>query len=118
MKAIRSSRGALLTRCESSSSSKRWKQTALGACSEGSSCALSTSIGANVHEAQAGQSRADFVAKMSIAHKEAREAAYWLRLIEEAHLLPAESLSDIADETRQLIKILSSILLSAKRRGS
>ena len=77
-----------------------------------------TSIGANVHEAQAGQSRADFVAKMSIAHKEAREAAYWLRLIEEAHLLPAESLSDIADETRQLIKILSSILLSAKRRGS
>jgi four helix bundle protein len=38
-----------------------------------------TSIGANAHEAQGGQSRPDFIAKMSIAHKEARECAYWLR---------------------------------------
>ena len=40
-----------------------------------------TSIGANVEEALAGQSRADFLSKMSIASKEARETHYWLRLI-------------------------------------
>jgi four helix bundle protein len=74
-----------------------------------------TSIGANIHEAQGGQSRADFIAKISIAHKEARETAYWLRLIREARILPADQLNDITDETRQLIKILSSILLTAKQ---
>lgn len=40
-----------------------------------------TSIGANINEAQAGQSRADFVAKMCIASKESREARYWLELL-------------------------------------
>ena len=43
-----------------------------------------TSIGANVHEAQAAQSKKDFVAKMAIASKEARETDYWLRLLEKA----------------------------------
>ena len=52
----------------------------------------STTIGANVHEAQGGQSKADFIAKMSIAHKEALESSYWLRLIQETEVkfLPAE----------------------------
>ena len=40
-----------------------------------------TSIGANIEEALAGQSRADFLSKMSIASKEARETNYWLRFI-------------------------------------
>ena len=40
-----------------------------------------TSIGANVAEAQRGQSRADFAAKMNIALKEANETQYWLRLL-------------------------------------
>ena len=75
-----------------------------------------TSIGANVHEAQGGQSKADFVAKMSIAHKEARESAYWMRLIKEAKLISARLINDISDETEQLIKILSSILITAKQR--
>jgi four helix bundle protein len=43
-----------------------------------------TSIGANVEEAQAGQSRADFISKYSIALKEARESIYWLRLLKTA----------------------------------
>jgi len=43
-----------------------------------------TSIGANMEEAQAGQSRADFVSKCAIALKEARETTYWLRLIRES----------------------------------
>jgi four helix bundle protein len=73
-----------------------------------------TSIGANVHEAQGGQSKADFIAKMSIAHKEARETAYWLRIIKEAKIIPVTRLTDLVDETEQLIKIISSILLTSK----
>ena len=73
-----------------------------------------TAIGANVHEAQAGQSKADFIAKISIAHKEARESAYWLRLIQETDLISANRISDLFDETGQLVKILSSILLTSK----
>lgn len=46
-----------------------------------------TSIGANVEEAIAAQSRKDFIAKMSIASKEARETRYWLRLLEKSKLV-------------------------------
>lgn len=73
-----------------------------------------TSVGANVHEAQGGQSRPDFIAKMSIAYKEARESAYWLRVIAEAQLAPRAALVELEDETNQLTKILSAILLSSK----
>ncbi len=73
-----------------------------------------TSIGANVHEAQAAQSKADFICKMSIAHTEARESAYWLRLIQEAHLSTAQVVEKIQDETVQLIRILSAILITSK----
>lgn len=72
-------------------------------------------IGANVHEAQGGLSKADLIAKISIAHKEARESAYWLRLIQETDLISANRISDLFDETGQLVKILSSILLTSKR---
>lgn len=75
-----------------------------------------TSIGANVHEAQGAQSKADFMAKVSIAFKEARECQYWLRLIRELELVPQERLTALADETGQLIKILSAILITSKRR--
>lgn len=74
-----------------------------------------TSIGANIHEAQGSQSKAEFVAKMSIAHREARESAYWLRLIRETRLVAADRLTSLSDETDQFIKILSSILLTSKQ---
>lgn len=76
-----------------------------------------TSIGANVHEAQGAQSKADFIAKMSIAHKEARESAYWIRLFRESQLISALRLQDLADETEQIIKILSSILITSKHNN-
>lgn len=50
-----------------------------------------TSIGANVEEAIGGQSRADFVSKMSIAYKEARETSYWLRLLSDTDYLTAST---------------------------
>lgn len=74
-----------------------------------------TSIGANVHEAQGAQSKADFIAKMFIAHKEAYESAYWIRIVEEANLISADRLDDLSNETKQMIKILSSILLTSKQ---
>ena len=73
-----------------------------------------TSIGANIEEAQGAQSKRDFITKLSIAHKEARESTYWLRLIKDARLLPEGVLSNVMNETTQLVKILSSSLLTAK----
>lgn len=74
-----------------------------------------TSIGANVNEAQGAQSKADFIAKMSIAQKEALESIYWLKLFGRAKILPVDRLQDLTDETVQLTKILSSILITAKK---
>ncbi len=51
-----------------------------------------TSIGANLEEATAGQSRADFLSKMSIASKEARESNYWLRLLRDSHIASEEEI--------------------------
>ena len=69
------------------------------------------SIGANVEEALAGQSRKDFVSKMSIASKEAREIVYWLRLLEGCPVPGVDSvgLLPAADE---LVKLLTSIVKS------
>jgi len=69
-----------------------------------------TSIGANVEEGQASQSRADFIAKYSIACKEARETHYWLRLLAASEIVPADKLEGITDEASQLVAILTSIV--------
>ncbi|MBU0479619.1 MAG: four helix bundle protein [Proteobacteria bacterium] len=74
-----------------------------------------TSIGANVNEAQGGQSKADFIAKMSIAQKEALESIYWLKLFGKAEVISADRLQDLMDEAGQLTKILSAILITAKK---
>jgi four helix bundle protein len=75
-----------------------------------------TSIGANVEEAQAGQSRADFISKYAIAPKEARETHYWLRLIAAAKILPEERLLGLQTEADELRRIIASIIVSAKKR--
>lgn len=74
-----------------------------------------TSIGANAEEAQAAQSKPDFISKNSIALKEARETHYWLRLVIAAKLLPERRLVDLRDEAEELKLILGSIVVSAKR---
>jgi four helix bundle protein len=71
-----------------------------------------TSIGANCEEAQAAQSRKDFVAKLSIAAKEARETRYWLRLLSESNYLSVDN--TIGNECEELLKILSKILITTK----
>jgi four helix bundle protein len=71
-----------------------------------------TSIGANVEEAQAGQSRADFASKMSIASKEARESNYWLRLLRDSQLLPETEVSKAISQSTELVRMLTSIVKS------
>ena len=74
-----------------------------------------TSVGANVEEAQAGQSRADFISKYAIALKEARESRYWLRLLIESGDSPGESGSALVQEADELKRIIASIIVKAKR---
>jgi len=73
--------------------------------------------GANYEEAQAGESRVDFVHKLQLALKELRESNYWLRLLAKAKVLPAERLFALIDESKQLIAILSKSVATAKGKG-
>ena len=68
-----------------------------------------TSIGANIEEAVAAQSRRDFLAKMSIASKEARETRYWLVLLQQSKLTKLDLKPAIA-KVEELIRILTSIV--------
>ena len=71
-----------------------------------------TSIGANLEEAKGAQTRRDVTARFSIALKEARETAYWLRLLNATGLAPAEGLHPLLSEAEELIAILT----TARRR--
>ena len=70
-----------------------------------------TSIGANVEEAQASQSRKDFLSKMSIASKEARETLYWLKLLKASNYLEEYPKTDkLLEEINSIINILTKIV--------
>ena len=73
-----------------------------------------TSIGANVHEAVRGQSKADFIAKMNIALKEASETEYWLELLRDTDYLKPKEAESILTDCIELIKILVKIIKNAK----
>lgn len=73
-----------------------------------------TSIGANVEEGQAGQSKADFISKYSIACKEARETHYWLRLLQSTKIVSGSSIESLQNECDELIAILTTIIKKAK----
>jgi len=72
-----------------------------------------TSIGANVEEATAGISKRDFVAKMSIASKEARETRYWLRLLEKSQVVIYEY-QILIKEAEEIINILTAIVKTSQ----
>jgi four helix bundle protein len=74
------------------------------------------SVGANIEEAQSAESRPDFVHKLGIAQKEARESLYWLRLLSESALVPQGRLSPLTLETEELIAVLTSIIVSTKSK--
>jgi len=70
-----------------------------------------TSIGAQVEEAQAAQSKKDFIAKMAIASKEARETYYWLRLLKKSNYLDKYDKNDfLLSESEEIIRIITKIV--------
>ena len=75
-----------------------------------------TSIGANVAEAQRGQSMADFAAKMNIALKEANETEYWLKLLYRTEYLSKEQYDSIYADIQELLGILISICRSSNAK--
>ena len=77
-----------------------------------------TSIGANVEEAVGGSSRKDFINKLQIAYKEARETRYWLRLLKEGDALERKLADSFLKDCDEIIAILTAILNSSKGRNS
>lgn len=77
-----------------------------------------TSIGANVEEAIGGQSKKDFISKISIAYKEARETKYWVNLLKATRYLEEKEADSTINDVEELCKILSSILVSSKQSNS
>jgi four helix bundle protein len=73
-----------------------------------------TSIGANIEEAIAAQSKKDFLSKMSIALKEARETHYWLRVIRDSGLANGVEVAAHIPACQELVRLLSSITLTTR----
>ena len=72
-----------------------------------------TSIGANVSEAQRGQSKPDFISKMSIALKEASETEYWLRLLYRTDYLSKSQYDSLIQDIHELLGLLMAICKTA-----
>ena len=73
-----------------------------------------TSIGANVTEGTNAQSHADFISKMSIAFKEAQETKYWLNILYDSQFITKDEYTSLMNDNMDIIRILASILKSAK----
>ena len=77
-----------------------------------------TSIGANVEESIGGQSDKDFLSKLSIAYKEARETMYWIRLMQATDYLTNIEADSILTDAEELCKILGKIQISLKSKNT
>ena len=75
-----------------------------------------TSIGANVREANQGQSKKDFISKMNIALKEADESEYWIELLHETDYLTDLEFKSIIADCKELNKLLTAIIKSSKKK--
>lgn len=72
-----------------------------------------TSVGANIEEAIGAQSKVDFISKISIAYKEARETIYWIRLMEATDYLMKAEAESLLNDIEEISKILASIKKSS-----
>jgi four helix bundle protein len=73
-----------------------------------------TAIGALVREAEHGQSKADFISKMSIALKEANETKYWIDLLHQSDYIQLDNYTSIHDDITELLKLLISIVKTSR----
>ncbi|MCO5232557.1 MAG: four helix bundle protein [Chitinophagales bacterium] len=74
-----------------------------------------TSIGANVEEAIDGQSKADFISKLSITYKEARETLYWIKLLKETEYLTNEIADSLINDIEEICRIIGKIQITMKQ---
>ncbi|HMS66039.1 MAG TPA: four helix bundle protein [Ignavibacteria bacterium] len=74
-----------------------------------------TSIGANIEEAQGGQSKKDFLYKISVAYKETRETHYWLRLLKDSELIDEKLFESFIKDCNELLKIIGKIQITLKK---
>ena len=74
-----------------------------------------TSIGANVREGVRGQTKPDFIAKMSVAQKEAEETCYWLELLYESGYINKSIFESMYRDNLEINRILASIILTARQ---
>jgi len=75
-----------------------------------------TSIGANINEALAGQSKRDFIHKLSISLNEARETSYWLNLLKDNDFITSAEFDKLNIACNEIIKILNSIIITTKEK--
>ncbi|MSO55711.1 MAG: four helix bundle protein [Acidobacteria bacterium] len=78
--------------------------------------ASATSVGSNAEEAQEAQTKRDFIAKMSISRKEARESLWWLRLIVKNRIASAKDVEWELSEAKQLLTMIRSAIITARSR--
>ena len=76
-----------------------------------------TSVGANVEEAIGGVSKKDFINKLSIAYKEARETRYWLRLLKDSEMIENTLADSLLNDCEELLKLLYTITNSTKQNS-
>jgi len=75
-----------------------------------------TSIGANIEEAVGGQSRKDFLSKLSIAYKEARETNYWLRILRDTKFIDNKMSKSLLADNEEVLKLIGSIIKTLKQK--
>jgi four helix bundle protein len=77
-----------------------------------------TSIGANVEEGTGAQTHKDFLSKITVAYKEARETHYWIRLLKDSGYIEQKLSDSLLSDCDELMKILGSIQKTLKSRNS
>jgi four helix bundle protein len=75
-----------------------------------------TSIGANIEESIGGQSPKDFLSKISISYKEARESIYWIKLLSATQYISQEQADSLLVDAEEICKILAKIQITLKRK--
>ncbi len=74
-----------------------------------------TSIGANIEEAMGGQSKKDFLSKISISYKEACETRYWLMLLRDSNIIDDNLVKSLLHDCQAVIKIIAKIQVTTKK---
>ena len=76
-----------------------------------------TSVGANIEEALGGQSKKDFISKLSVAYKESRETLYWIKILNKSRYLNQNQSLSLINDCEEIIKIITRILKTSKNNS-